>query len=289
MKGLQLLILFAILSLLSCTLKTKDAKEEKTPLELFYGMSDWYAHNETYSDSVLDGRKGLLHREFLTDWYHLGDSIIFPLSLGIYVDENYPTEKIRNVILARLDSMIREDFEYDISIPAPMDLSKVNHVNDYLAYWQKMFDKLKATFSSRDSWSSFSEITGTRMCAVAHQVAVSDNWVTYLFESSVDYHTSCGWTSHADYITLNTETGKALSLDELLQIHPVANIHDTVRDAYEKAVKEKTGEDWKNEDITGELLLEVANGAAIINEGLLIYYHPYNAPQAEGQYNIIVN
>ena len=107
-------------------------------------------------------------------------------------------------------------------------------------------------------------------------------------ESSVDYHGSNGCPSEADYLTYEISSGDPLSIQEVLALYPVSNLMQKLRDAYVAAAKERNFE--PSDSMTGEKLLQEADGAAIINEGLLIYYKPYKIGcGAEGQYNLVIN
>lgn len=66
-------------------------------LDLFYGMST--NPSGYYCDSLLDTIPGLIHKEFSSMWYHTGDSIRFRMTMGLYIDECYPSDILREKII----------------------------------------------------------------------------------------------------------------------------------------------------------------------------------------------
>ncbi len=59
---------------------------------------------------------------------------------------------------------------------------------------------------------------------------------------------------------------------------------------YLEYCKEAATKGFTPGDITGEYLIEKANGIALVNERILFFFHPYNIGcGAEGQYNLIIN
>ena len=267
----------------------QNRSSEKTPLELFYGMADWYDDRDTFSDPVLDNIPGLLHKELYFGVCDAEDSIRYPLSVGIYLDEMFPSDAVRNNVLLRMDSIISQLYSVIDNNERSFDFSLIKSGGEYLDMWQSFFDfRYGKNADVTEYASNFPLVPGIRLCIVVHQVASEENYATYLMESTADYHISNGCPSAADYITYDIHSGKELSIDEILKIYPVSNLEEKLRQAYEKAAKEK---DFEPKDyLTGENLLQGADGAAIINEGLLIYFKPYEIGSgAEGQYNLIIN
>lgn len=285
------LIKFLILSVptigfIACASNTNNFNGEKTPLGLFYGMSDWYAQKEAYQDSVFDNIPGIRHQEFCTDLCIPEDGIRCRNSLGIYIDEEYPSKAVREKVFAFTDSIICQGLSYYIEKDSlAHDLSHLETVEDFLNIWKAFYDK---TGNVESDTLNLPEVRGIRVCVISHKVASKDNYATYLMESSVDYHSSCGCPSEADYITYDITSGKPLSFQEVLEQYPVTGLKKKIRDAYVKAAKE--GNFNPSDYMTGERLLQEADGAAIINEGLLIFYKPYKIGcGAEGQYNLVIN
>lgn len=281
------IFLFVAMGCKSSVPKADTIDKGKTPLDLFYGMSDWYDHKETYTDSILDNIPGLYHQEFRAVLSIPEDSVRYLNSLGVYVDEDYPSIAVRKNVLSHLDSLICLGISYDIEDDLSHDLSKIESTEEFLDVWKDFYDNLKEKADSENQHSSFREIPGTRVCVVSHKVASGNDRATYLMESSYDYHGSSGCPGEADYITYNISSGKPLSIDEVLKLYPVSNLEDKLRKAYIEAAKKNNFEPL--ESMTGQQLLQDADGAAIINEGLLIYYKPYKIGSgAEGQYNLIL-
>lgn len=261
-------------------------KEEKTPLDLFYGMSDWYDQKGTYQDSVFDNIPGIRHEEFYTDLCIPEDSVRYRNSLGIYMDNEYPTNAVRENVFAFLDSIICQGLSYDIEEDRlDHNLSSIETADDFLNIWKSFYENVGNVDYDK---LQYPEIVGSRVCVVSHKVATKDNYATYLMETSVDYHGSNGCPSSADYVMYDITSGKPLSINEVLELYPVTSLREKIRDAYAEAAKERNFE--PSETMTGEMLLQEADGAAIINEGLLIYYKPYKIGcGAEGQYNLVIN
>lgn len=263
-----------------------NAGTEKTPLELFYGMSDWYDDKETYHDSVFDNIGGIRHQEFFADLCIPQDGVRYRNSLGVYIDEEYPTKALQEKVFATLDSILCQALSYDLEEEIlSHDLSSIENTDDFLNIWKVFYDNLGNVDKIK---LQYPEIPGSRVCVVSHKVAEKDDYVTYMMELSVDYHGSNGCPSSADYITYNATSGKPLSINEVIDMYPITDLKGKIRDAYVNAAKERDYE--PSENLTGEILLQEADGAAIINEGLLIYYKPYNIGcGAEGQYNLVIN
>lgn len=281
-----------ILFLISCSIKNADyisqtIEGEKTPLDLYYGMADWYNEKPNYSDSILDNIPGLQHKEFLTDICIPEDSIFYRNSLGIYLDKDFPSLAVRRSVFTGLDTMICQGISYEIEMEKlSHDLSQVESTDDFFNIWAKYYDNNQDT--TKYNKGGFLNTRGVRVCVVAHKVASSKDWATYMMESTVDYHYSSGCNSEADYFTFDIATGRPLSIEEVLKIYPIENLRDKLKEAYLISAKERT--DYPNSSITGEQLLHEADGAAIINEGLLIYFKPYKIGcGAEDQYNLILN
>lgn len=285
-RGLPLLLLLLVsIACKSNVSNRENAEGEKTPLDLFYGMEDWYERKESFQDSVLDKIPGLRHQEYITDLCIPEESMRCRNSLGIYIDEEYPSKAVRERVFASLDSLTCQYLSYNIDEDRlAHDLSSIETTDDFLNIWKVFYDNVGSVNSGN---SHFPEVIGTRVCVVAHKVYENNGYATYLMECSYDYHGTCGCPSEADYITYDIKTGNPLSIEEVLKLYPVSNLKRKIWDAYVRAAKEK-GFD-PSENMNEEKLLKDADGAAIINEGLLIYFKPYNIGcGAEGQYNLVV-
>ena len=104
---------------------------------------------------------------------------------------------------------------------------------------------------------------------------------------SVDYHSSCGCPSSADYYTINKQSGEIFNLSKFLAQFKRSDITALIRREYENEAKAKG---FTPSNFTGSELLDKANGIAKINEGMILYFHPYNIGcGAEGQYNLVLH
>ncbi len=260
----------------------------RTLLALFYGME----HNSgQYYDLVLDSIPGLLHREYEALWCNHVDSIKFNMSIGIYMDSVYPSEPVRKYLFKKIDSAVKEGFAYDVSdddlyLLAKGPSSQTTAIA-YLDKWGHIFQQLTSKKRYDDSCSIYPYVVGSRGCTVCHKIYEDSLCVTYILEESVDYHSSCGCPSSADYITLCKQTGKVMGVSDIVTVETKDKIANSL---YLEYCKEAATKGFTPGDITGEYLIEKANGIALVNEGILFFFHPYNIGcGAEGQYNLIIN
>lgn len=259
-------------------------------LDLSYGMEQNEA--EEYTDSVLDIIPGLIYREYSDIWKMPDDTITFTMSLGIYLDKEYPSDTVRETVFRKLNEVIPSGF-YDGDLnerqtkALQSGVSSMKSADSYLNGWQKKYDKLTRLSGYGDEHADYFKIVDTRGCAVAHKVYEDSEWATYIIELSYSYHSSCGCPSWADYYTINKKTGKILTLSEFLEYCKRTDIESLLRNSYEHAA---TAIDFEPiEKLTGAKLLEEADGVALINDGALIYFHPYKIGcGGEGQYNLII-
>ena len=85
-------------------------------------------------------------------------------------------------------------------------------VKGFLDGWEFLFNKVSRLNGYGPKYANFPMIIGSRGCAVCHKIYEDSIWVTYIIEMSVDYHSSCGCPSSADYYTINKQSGKILTL-----------------------------------------------------------------------------
>lgn len=258
-------------------------------LDLFYGMEKDSAG--TYLDDVrLDTISGLIHKEFRSIWCHHADSVKFEMSMGLYIDESYPTVVVRNVMFEKLNTVIPEGFSYDIDETQDSFLKRgvrtVQSARAFIRDWGHLFNRVSALNGYNSSFSNYSMIVGSRGCAVCHKIYEDSIWATYIVEMSVDYHSSCGCPSSADYYTINKTTGKIFNMSDILSQHKFSAIERLILNEFDI---ETNANGRPTCGLTGRELINRANGIAKLNEGILFYYHPYNIGcGAEGQYNLII-
>lgn len=261
-----------------------------TLTELFYGMEKDSTGN--YYDNRVDTIIGLSHYEFSDTWYHFGDSIQFDVSFGLYIDEKFPSEIVKDAVLTKLNRAIPEAFEYDLSTDKQSELlklgAKVNQsTTQFVKEWEQILRRLTNMNHMGKSAFSFPQAVGSRGCTVCHKIYEDEIWVTYIVEESIDYHSSCGCPSAADYFTINKQDGHILSLDEVLTDNKKESIGTA---AYENYCTEASSRGFIPLECTPQHLISELNGIAIVKEGILLYLYPYHfGCGAEGQYNLIVH
>lgn len=258
-------------------------------LDLFYGMER--DSTGAYLDDVrLDTISGVIHKEFRSIWCHHADSIKFEMSMGLYIDESYPTVVVRNVLFEKLNAVIPDGFSYDIDESQDSLLKRgvrtAQSASAFILDWEKLFNRVSDLNGYNSSFSHYPMIVGSRGCAVCHKIYEDSIWATYIVEMSVDYHSSCGCPSSADYYTINKITGKIFNLSDILSQHKFSAIERLILNEFDI---ETNANGRPTCGLTGRELINRANGIAKLNEGILFYYHPYNIGcGAEGQYNLII-
>ncbi|MGN0223660.1 MAG: hypothetical protein ACI4AM_06505 [Muribaculaceae bacterium] len=243
-----------------------------------------------YVDSVLDTIPELIHKEYVRYWSYYPDSIRYKISMGIYLDEQFPNEMVRETILTMVDTILPHTFEEDIE-SAQADALNRRVINkqsstDFLNSWERVFDELTRINGYGPQDEYFSEIADSRGCTVCHKIYEDAEWATYGVEFSYMYHMMNIPRCYADYYAVNKQTGKVLTLEDIISQYGRDKIGSILVAAYASEV-EITG--FYKGGFTGEDLISKADGVAIISEGILFYYHPYNIGcGAEGQYNLII-
>ena len=267
----------------------EDVLLVRTPL-----MDSYYCMERDSSgafvDSVLDTIPGLVHKECEHYWSWYPDRIRFKISIGIYLDEQFPNELVRETILTKVDSIIPSTFEYDLH-SAQVEALKNREISkqsthDFLDSWERVFDELTRLNGYGPQDEHFNEIFDTRGCTVCHKIYDDAEWATYALTFNCSFHASCGAHCYVDYFTIDKRTGKVLAVDEVIAQYGRSKIGAMLVSAYR--CKALIRNNYAG-GYTGDELISNADGVAIINEGILVYYHPYRIGNgAEGQYNLII-
>lgn len=257
-------------------------------LGLCYGMEK-NADGE-YMDSVLDAIPEITHKEFSSIWYIPSDSVRFEMTLGIYLDNEYPSDVVRETVFKKLNSIIPEGFTHDIDNRQESLLKSgvktMQSVKSFLDGWGNLFNEVSKLNGYNPKFANYPMIVGSRGCAVCHKIYEDTLWATYIIEMSVDYHSSCGGPSSADYYTINKQSGHILNLSEYQTLLKRSDVADLIRHEYENEAEAKG---FTPSNYAGNELIDKADGIAKLNEGMIIYFHPYNIGcGAEGQYNLIL-
>lgn len=257
-------------------------------LGLFYGMEK--NEDEEYMDPVLDIIPEITHKEFSGIWYIPSDSVRFEMTLGIYLDNEYPSDAVRETVFKKLNSIIPKGFSYDIDDRQKQLLNRgvktTQSIKSFLDGWGALFNRVSKLNGYNPKFSHYPLIMGSRGCAVCHKIYEDSLWATYIIEMSIDYHLSCGCNSSADYYTINKQSGHILNLTESIPLSERADVANMIRHEYEK---EATTKGFTPSNYTGDELIEKADGIAKLKDGIIIYFHPYNIGcGAEEQYNLIL-
>ncbi len=241
---------------------------------------------------ILDTIPGMVNLFLMQYWVIPADSVKFKMKLGLSLDKNYPNVLVRKTVFEYLNKYLACGFEYDITSDKQKDLiskgadSSVD-LDSFLKEWKCISQKVSSLNGYDEKCSNLSEIAGSGSCTVCHKIYEDSENVTYLIEGGSDYHSSSGDLTKADYITINKSTGRILSVTDIRRKYDESILEKLISDAYKLAV-EANG--LVPAEYSGIDLLEEVDGVAIINEGLLFYYHPYKiGVGSEGQYCLILS
>lgn len=274
-------------------------------MELFMGMGqvqdeqdkDGYTYNYECRVPELEGIDGILSQELEATWYREGDGKPdrYRCMLGLYVDEDFPSDPVFRQVELGIDTLLTQSFDYNDELEA-MKKSLALRKGYNPKSSQDIMNRAKQIFNqfTKKNHELKSDVTGNelleaRVCIVAHKIYDKGDWASYIIEFSFDYNGSCGCPSWADYITVNKKTGHRLTSGDLVEKYGLAQVSDNLREAYVKAKGERNVElDVYN--LTGHELIDGADGCAIVSDGVMFYYRPYSVGcGAEGMYNLILD
>ena len=118
---------------------------------------------------------------------------------------------------------------------------------------------------------------------VCRKVYETSDSVTFGLYSYVEYHGACGNGVRIRYYTVDKRSGHVLSTRELLKTYSKEQLNRKLLEQY-KSVAYYINEYYDTTD-----LVSIADGCAILEDGYLFYYFPYNLGcGAEGQYNLVI-
>ncbi len=164
------------------------------------------------------------------------DTAWFEMSMGIYLDEEFPNEIVRETVLTMVDTIIPATFIGDI-VPAQFSAINDRVINKqstekFLDSWERLFDELTRINGYGPQYEHYGEVPGSRGCTVCHKLYEDDEWATYIFELSFNCHITCGCPSKADYYTINKQTGKVLTLSDILSKYDQSEIGALLLNSY---------------------------------------------------------
>lgn len=244
-----------------------------------------------YVDSVLDTIPGLVHKEYVRYWRCADDTVRFRINMGIYLDEQFPNDVVKSSILTMVDSAMARTFEEDAdSVQAEALTHRViskQSPRDFMDSWEQVFDQLNRINGYGPQDDRLFEIPDTRGCTICHKVYEDTEWATYGLQFSFHYHFCTVSRCDANYFSVNKQTGEVLSISDVLAQYGQSKIGSMLVETYKR---EAALRDFTPGQYTGDDLIARANGVAIISEGILFYFFPYNIGcGVEGQYNLILN
>lgn len=145
----------------------------KSLLYLLYGMEK--DSTGTYVSYVrLDTIHGLIHKGNKRIWYIPSDSVRFEISMGLYIDDSYPSSVVRNLLFKKLNDFISEGFSYDIDETQKILLKsgvKIEQSADsFIHDWEKLFNRVSAQNGYCSEFSNYPMIVGSRGFAVCHKI-----------------------------------------------------------------------------------------------------------------------
>lgn len=244
-----------------------------------------------YVDSVLDTIPGLVHKEYVRYWRCADDIVRFRINMGIYLDEQFPNDVVKSTILTMVDSAMARTFEEDAdSVQAETLTHRIiskQSPRDFMDSWEQVFDQLTRINGYGPQDDRLFEIPDTRGCTICHKVYEDAEWATYGLQFSFHYHFCTVSRCDANYFSVNKQTGEVLSISDVLAQYGQSKIGPMLVETYKR---EAALRDFNPGQYTGDDLIARANGVAIISEGILFYFFPYNIGcGVEGQYNLILN
>ena len=245
----------------------------------------------------LDGVDGVARQELEATWYHNDDD--FPsqyrCTMGLYVDEDFPSNEIFNQVERGVDTLLIQSFYYDEELNdlkaflAKRQGYEPRGTQDILDRAKSVFDQFTQLMRPAKSVSDYTEYPESRICIVAHKIYDRGDWASYILEFSFSYNGSNGCPSWADYITVNKKTGKRLTTNDLVEKYGYSSVSKELRNAFVKAKIERDAE-IELHNFSGRELIGLASGCAIVNEGMMVYYRPYIVGcGAEGEFNLILD
>lgn len=258
-------------------------------LDLFYGMERCDNHY-TFKDSILDNTCGLLGYNFSDTIFYNIDNIKSRLSLGLYMDTGYPNKMIQSRIEKAVDTTLCNQLGYFDDTIRMYLFNKTypsDSIDSLFEFWEKVFNHITATLSNDRPSSEYGVTLEARVCALAHKIYEDSVWVTYIVESTVDYHGSCGCNSNAEYLSYNKKDGTILTVQDIVKRYPDADFKDLLWSEYKQLALAKNT--TPNDYFCSKSLMDCADGVAYTNNGLLFYFRPYHiGGGAEGQYNLLI-
>ncbi len=269
-----------------------------SPFDLFLGMDYDDDYSYTGSESLLHSFPGLIMQELDANWYNCVDDDVFlkfRCSLGLYIDKEYPSQAVFRRVEGAIDSLLVVSFGgFDGIDSKPayrlLETNRPQNARQMLDFGSQVFDMFTEQMKATKPESAYERIPEGRLCLVGHKFYEKGDQATYLIEMSFDFNGSNGCPSMAHYLTIDKNTGKILQPENIINKYGANKLKPLLYSAYKKARAEKGFADDDSGEATPDVLLTSADGCAIINEGVLFYYLPYNIGSgAEAEYFLVLD
>lgn len=274
-------------------------------MELHMGMDGEYvptddgdsSYRYTCSLPELEDLEGITRQELEATWYNNDgeNSSTFRCTMGLYVDKEFPSQEILRQVELGLDTLLTQSFCYyeDLNdLKESLSLRKgytPRNVQDIQQRFKQAFEQFTQLMSARQPANAYARYPEARECYVAHKIYDQGDWASYIIELSFSYNGSNGCPSWADYITVNKKTGHRLTADDIVKKYGREQVSKKLRQAFVKAKGERNA-DLEVYNLSGLELIDAADGCAIVNEGMMFYYRPYNVGcGAEGMFNLVLD
>jgi hypothetical protein len=268
---------------------------DSTLLDLFYGME----RSKEFSgymqrDTILENTPNIVKSENTAWWYYNPDKMKFRSTLGLYIDKDYPSQKVFQRLEEAIDTTMVNGLSYyffHINADSVYNARRNNlpqNSADIFKFATSLFDQTTQSLQPNTSQSEYDYYLDFRVCVVAHKVFEQEGFSTYLLESSGDYNGSSGCPSDASYITLENESGRTISADNIIKRRKRESFKKLL---YDKYYDYMTSEGYESYLISDDVdwIWESKSGISLINEGVLVFYKPYSiGPGAMGQVNLII-
>ena len=197
---------------------------DSTLLDLFYGME----RSKEFSgymqrDTILENTPNIVKSENTAWWYYNPDKMKFRSTLGLYIDKEYPSQKVFQRIEEAIDTTMVNGLSYyffHIDADSVFNARRNNLAQNYADIFKfatSLFDQTTKSLQPNTSQSEYDCYSEFRVCVVAHKVFEQEGLSTYLLESSGDYNGSNGCPSDALYITLDNESGHTITADNIIK------------------------------------------------------------------------
>ncbi len=247
--------------------------------------------NQESNSISLDTIPGMVNTLMSDYWVIPSDSVCFKMTIGVSLDESYPSHIVRDSVFHHVNKCIVQGFDYDLAAVKHRKIINIEAntkltTREFLSKWECIFKQQSSLYSYGDTTINYPTIPGSGCGVVCHIIHENKNSATYIIESIVDYHGSCGDQCKADYITIDKNSGQTLTVSDINELYMDCSLEESLSAAYETSAKNKG---IKPTEYSGKYLLEHADGVALLKEGILFYYYPYSiGVGSEGQYNLII-